>query len=108
MRKRADPVNCTADGLCTFVIDVINMGSTTIDGPLTVIDEFPVHPPVSATFQPAPWSCVPESGIRFRCDHPGITLVPGASTSILVQAVVADPAGGFAASPGRTVHLYAK
>ena len=90
VRKRADPVNCTADGLCTFVIDVINMGSTTIDGPLTVIDEFPVHPPVSATFQPAPWSCLPESGIRFRCDHPGITLVPGASTSILVQAVVAD------------------
>ena len=70
VRKRADPVNCTADGLCTFVIDVINMGSTTIDGPLTVIDEFPVHPPVSATFQPAPWSCVPESGIRFTATIP--------------------------------------
>lgn len=90
VRKRAAPVNCTADGQCTYIVDVINLGPTTINGPLTVIDEFTTHPPVSATFSPAPWTCTPESGLRFRCGHPGIVLVPGASTAITVQATVAD------------------
>lgn len=91
IRKAAVPETCTADGVCTFVIEVTNTGTVVHNGPLTVIDEFPIHPPVSVAFSPMPpWSCVAESGIRFRCEHPSLVLVPGASVSLNVKAVVAD------------------
>jgi hypothetical protein len=91
IRKIATPVMCTEDGVCTYQIAIINPTAETFTGPLTVIDEFPTHPPVSVNIEPTgPWACVPESGIRFRCDHPGLVLVGGAVTILTVQAVVAD------------------
>jgi len=91
IRKLATPVMCTEDGVCTYQIAVINPTTETFTGPLTLIDEFPTHPPVSVNIEPTgPWVCVPESGIRFRCDHPGLVLVGGAVTVLTVQAVVAD------------------
>jgi hypothetical protein len=91
IRKRAAPAECTPDGLCRFVIEVINSGTAVHNGPLVVVDEFSVHPPVSVNFAPTPpWSCVAESGIRFRCEHPAIALPPGGSVPLTVHAVVTD------------------
>jgi hypothetical protein len=41
------------------------------------------------TFAPTPpWACATINPSQFQCDHPGIVLVPGASTAILVRAIV--------------------
>lgn len=94
IRKVATPASCTADGVCRFVVTVINSGSVPYSGPLTVIDEFPIHPPASVEFLPAPpWSCTAESGSRFSCEHPAVTLAPGASIPLGVRAIVADHPG---------------
>ncbi len=86
--KRPAPSECTADGLCRYTIFVGNAGAVPFNGPLTVIDEFPTHPPVSVNFEPTgPWTCTPESTSRFRCEHPGLVLPPGATTIISVEAV---------------------
>jgi Domain of unknown function DUF11 len=80
---------CTADGLCTYGILVTNVGPVTHNGPLTVTDHFPGGAPTSATFAPTPpWNCMTLNPSTFQCDHPGIVLVPGASTVILVRAIV--------------------
>ncbi|WP_405023208.1 hypothetical protein [Mesorhizobium sp. BE184] len=92
LKKRARSPVCTAEGVCTFIIDVINNGSTTYSGPLTVADSYPTGAPSSSTFGPTPpWTCGPNGLSQFRCDHPGIVLPPGASTSIGVKAIM--PAG---------------
>lgn len=89
LKKRARIPVCTADGICYFVIDLINNGSVPYNGPLTVIDSYPGGAPASSTFGPSPpWSCGPNGPGQFRCDNPGIVLMPGASTSIVVKAVM--------------------
>ncbi len=80
---------CTADGQCMYGVLVTNVGTDTYNGPLTVVDEFPGNEPTSVTFQPTPpWACAPIGANQFKCDHPGIVLVPGASTPIIVKAIV--------------------
>lgn len=92
LKKRARTEFCSADGVCTFVIDIINNGSVPHNGPLTVIDTHPGGAPASSTFGPTPpWTCGPNGPGQFRCDNAGIVLMPGASTSIFVKAVL--PAG---------------
>ncbi|MER9329661.1 hypothetical protein [Mesorhizobium sp. M0488] len=92
LKKHARAEICTADGVCSFVIDVINNGTGTYNGPLTVIDTYPGGAPATSTFGPSPpWTCGPNGPGRFRCDNAGISLPPGASTSIVVKAVM--PAG---------------
>ncbi|MEO5759495.1 MAG: hypothetical protein ABIQ51_21860 [Mesorhizobium sp.] len=92
LKKRARTEVCTADGICTFVIDIINNGSGTYNGPLTVIDSYPGGAPTSSTFGPTPpWTCGPNGPGQFRCDNAGISLAPGASVPIFVKAVM--PAG---------------
>ncbi|RVC60235.1 hypothetical protein [Mesorhizobium sp.] len=89
LKKRARIPVCTADGICYFVIDLINNGSVPYNGPLTVVDSYPGGAPASSTFGPSPpWSCGPNGPGQFRCDNPGIVLMPGASTSIVVKAVM--------------------
>ncbi|QKD00757.1 hypothetical protein [Mesorhizobium loti] len=89
LKKRARSEVCTADGVCFFVIDIINNGTSTYNGPLTVIDAYPGGAPTSSTFGPSPpWTCGPNGPGQFRCDDPGIALPPGASTSIVVKAVM--------------------
>lgn len=92
LKKRARTPICSADGVCTFIIDVINNGTETYNGPLTVVDDYPAGAPASSTFGPTPpWTCGPNGPGQFRCDNPGVVLVPGASTSIGVKAIM--PAG---------------
>ncbi|MGX5841737.1 DUF7929 domain-containing protein [Mesorhizobium sp. ArgA1] len=92
LKKRARIPVCTADGICYFVIDIINNGSVPYNGPLTVIDNYPGGAPASSTFGPSPpWTCGPNGPGQFRCDNAGIVLMPGASTPIVVKAVM--PAG---------------
>ncbi|MER9952752.1 hypothetical protein, partial [Mesorhizobium sp. M0047] len=92
LKKRARIPVCTADGICYFVIDIINNGTSTYNGPLTVIDSYPSGAPSSSTFGPSPpWTCGPNGPGQFRCDNAGISLPPGASTPIVVKAVM--PAG---------------
>jgi uncharacterized repeat protein (TIGR01451 family) len=80
---------CTVDGLCTYGIKVTNVGPVAHNGPLTVTDQFPGGAPISATFSPTPpWTCATLNPSTFQCDHPGIVLAPGASTAILVKAIV--------------------
>ena len=80
---------CTADGQCFYGIQVTNVGPVTHNGPLTVIDQFPGNEPTSVNFAPTPpWSCASIGANQFQCDHPGIVLVPGAMTVIIVRAVV--------------------
>ncbi|WP_184872871.1 hypothetical protein [Mesorhizobium sangaii] len=91
LKKRARTEVCTADGICTFVIDIINNGTFTYNGPLTVIDSYPGGAPASSTFGPTPpWTCGPTGPGLFRCDNAGISLAPGASTPIFVKAVMPD------------------
>ncbi|WP_353819810.1 hypothetical protein [Mesorhizobium sp.] len=92
LKKRARTPVCTADGVCTFVIDIINNGNVRYDGPLTVTDTYPGGVPASSSFGPIPpWTCGPNGPGQFRCDNAGIVLSPGASTPIFVKAVM--PAG---------------
>ncbi len=80
---------CSADGLCLYGILLTNVGTATYNGPLTVVDEFPGGAPTSVTFAPTPpWVCQTINPSQFKCDHPGIVLVPGASTPILVKTIV--------------------
>lgn len=80
---------CSADGVCSYMIVVTNVGTDTYNGPLTVTDAFPDGAPTSATFAPTPpWVCQTVNPAEFKCDHPGISLVPGASTPLAVKAVV--------------------
>ncbi|MER9969355.1 hypothetical protein [Mesorhizobium sp. M0060] len=89
LKKRARTEFCSADGVCTFVIDIINNGSVPYNGPLTVIDTYPGGAPPSSTFGPTPpWTCGPNGPGQFRCDNAGIALMPGASTPIFVRAVM--------------------
>jgi len=97
IRKIATPVECTADGVCHWQIVILNPTTETFNGPLTVTDTFTTHTPASANFEPTgPWVCAAESGTTFRCDHPGLVLVGGASTVITVEAVIGE-------SPNRDV-----
>lgn len=92
LKKRARTPVCRADGVCTFVIDIINNGNVRYDGPLTVTDTYPGGVPASSSFGPIPpWTCGPNGPGQFRCDNAGIVLSPGASTPIFVKAVM--PAG---------------
>ncbi len=92
LKKRARIPVCTPDGICYFVIDIINNGTVPYNGPLTVIDNYPGGAPASSTFGPSPpWTCGPNGPGQFRCDNAGIVLMPGASTPIVVKAVM--PAG---------------
>lgn len=92
LKKRARTPVCSADGVCTFIIDIINSGAETYNGPLTVVDNYPTGAPATSSFGPTPpWTCGPDGPGQFRCDNPGVVLVPGASTSIGVKAVM--PAG---------------
>ncbi|PAQ11759.1 hypothetical protein [Mesorhizobium temperatum] len=92
LKKRARTPVCTADRVCTFVIDIINNGSVLYDGPLAVTDTYPGGAPASSSFGPTPpWTCGPNGPGQFRCDNAGIVLSPGASTPIFVKAVM--PAG---------------
>lgn len=89
LKKRTRTPVCTADGVCTFVLDIINNGSVLYDGPLTVTDTYPYGAPASSTFGPTPpWTCGPNGPGKFRCDNTGIVLSPGASTPIFVKAVM--------------------
>ncbi|RWA72802.1 hypothetical protein [Mesorhizobium sp.] len=89
LKKRARIPVCTPDGICYFVIDIINNGTSTYNGPLTVIDTYPGGAPTSSTFGPSPpWTCGPNGPGQFRCDTAGISLPPGASTPIVVKAVM--------------------
>ena len=88
IRKSALTPVCSPDGVCLWRIDVINTGTSTYNGPLTVADEYPSGVPASSDFVPSPpWACVPDGPGRFRCDHPGLVLVPGATTTIGVKTV---------------------
>ncbi|MER8843424.1 hypothetical protein [Mesorhizobium australicum] len=90
LKKRARTEVCTADGVCTFIIDIINNGTSTYNGPLTVIDNYPGGAPAFSTFGPSPpWTCGPNGPGQFRCDNAGISLPAGASTPIFVKAVMA-------------------
>lgn len=92
LKKRARIPVCTPDGVCYFVIDIINNGTSTYIGPLTVVDNYPGGAPASSTFGPSPpWTCGPNGPGQFRCDNAGISLPAGASTPIFVKAVM--PAG---------------
>ena len=89
IRKSALKPVCTIDGVCFFRIDIINSGTVAVNGPLTVVDTYPAGIPASSDFEPTPpWACGPTGPGQFRCDHPGIVLVPGASTPIFVRAIV--------------------
>ena len=91
IRKSALTPVCTPDGVCLWRIDIVNTGTSLIDGPLTVIDEYPAGAPASSDFIPSPpWMCAAEGPGRFRCDHPGIVLAPGAMTTIGVKTVAGD------------------
>ncbi|AZO10197.1 hypothetical protein EJ074_14530 [Mesorhizobium sp. M3A.F.Ca.ET.080.04.2.1] len=89
LKKRARVPVCTPNGVCYFVIDIINNGTNSYNGPLTVIDSYPGGAPTSSTFGPSPpWTCGPNGPGQFRCDNAGITLPAGASASIVVKAVM--------------------
>ncbi|PBB97829.1 hypothetical protein [Mesorhizobium sp. WSM3862] len=89
LKKRARMPVCTPDGICSFVIDIINNGTSTYHGPLTVIDTYPGGAPTSSAFGPSPpWTCGPNGPGQFRCDNAGISLPPGASTPIVVKTVM--------------------
>ncbi|PBB80642.1 hypothetical protein CK218_14955 [Mesorhizobium sp. WSM3879] len=89
LKKRARMPVCTPDGICSFVIDIINNGTGTYHGPLTVIDTYPGDAPTSSAFGPSPpWTCGPNGPGQFRCDNAGISLPPGASTPIVVKTVM--------------------
>lgn len=89
LKKRARSEVCSANGVCGFVIDVINNGTATYSGPLTVIDSYPGGAPTSASFGPTPpWTCGPNGPGQFRCDAAAITLAPGASAAIVVTATM--------------------
>ncbi|MDX8498424.1 hypothetical protein RFM99_08320 [Mesorhizobium sp. VK4C] len=89
LKKRARVPVCTPQGVCYFVIDIINYGTNTYNGPLTVIDTYPGGAPTSSTFGPSPpWTCGPNGPGQFRCDNAGISLPPGASTPIVVKAAM--------------------
>ncbi|PBB91871.1 hypothetical protein CK215_13000 [Mesorhizobium sp. WSM3864] len=89
LKKRARMPVCTPDGICSFVIDIINNGTSTYHGPLTVIDTYPGDAPTSSAFGPSPpWTCGPNGPGQFRCDNAGISLPPGASTPIVVKTVM--------------------
>ncbi|HTV69705.1 MAG TPA: hypothetical protein VMF90_14320 [Rhizobiaceae bacterium] len=91
IRKIATPVMCTEDRVCHWQIMIMNPTTETFNGPLTLIDEFPIHAPASVNIEPTgPWACAPESASRFRCDHPGLMLVGGAFTLLTVEAVIGD------------------
>ncbi len=88
LRKEAREF-CTPDGVCFYGIIVTNVGPVAHNGPLTVVDEFPGGAPISANFEPTPpWNCATINPSQFQCDHPGLVLVPGASTLIAVRATV--------------------
>lgn len=88
IRKSALTPVCAPDGVRLWRIDVINTGTSTYNGPITVIDEYPSGAPVSSDFVPSPpWTCVPNGPCSLRCDHPGLVLVPGATTTIGVKTV---------------------
>ncbi|AMS39425.1 MULTISPECIES: EB domain-containing protein [Aminobacter] len=91
LRITKDPrsVSCSAAGVCSFLIRVYNNGTQNYVGPLTVIDDYPTGAPASSTFGPTPpWACGPAGPGQFRCDHPGVALVPGASVPLSVVAIV--------------------
>lgn len=89
IQKSALGAVCSTQGVCLWRIDLINSGTATIDGPLTVLDNFPGGVAAASDFGPAPpWSCKPDGNDRIRCDHPGIVLVPGATTTIQVRTTV--------------------
>ena len=93
--KRADNVMCDhlEDGSvrCRYFIDVTNIGAGTHHGDVTIIDQFD-HPPTSVDFSPAPpWVCVKENNVRYRCTYPNLTLVPGATATLQVEATIASP-----------------
>jgi hypothetical protein len=93
LRITKDPlsVSCTADGVCSFLIRVFNAGTDPYVGPLTVIDTYPTGAPTSSAFGPTPpWGCVEDSPDTFRCEHPGVVLLPGASIPLSVRAIVPD------------------
>ncbi len=89
IRKSPRSVSCTAEGVCFWRIDIINTGTVTHSGPLTVVDSYPAGVPASSDFEPTPpWSCAPAGAGQFQCDLADITLVPGAFTTITVKTVV--------------------
>ena len=89
IRKSALRPVCSIDGVCLFRIDIINSGTVAVNGPLSVVDTYPAGVPASSDFEPTPpWVCGPTGPGQFKCDHPGIVLVPGASTPIFVRAIV--------------------
>jgi len=91
IRKQALSPVCSLDGVCLWRIDIINSGTETIDGPLTVSDTYPAGVPASSMFEPTPpWVCGPDGPGAFTCQHPGMVLVPGASTPIFVRTIVGD------------------
>lgn len=87
--RKAAREYCNADGICMYIIAITNVGTETYNGPLTVTDAFPGGAPTSATFAPTPpWVCQTVNPAEFKCDHPGLSLAPGATTPIVVKAVV--------------------
>ena len=91
IRKSPRSVSCTAEGVCFWRIDIINTGTATHSGALTVVDSYPAGVPASSDFEPTPpWSCAPAGPGQFQCDLADITLVPGAFTTITVKTVVGE------------------
>src|SRR5690606_33890442 len=87
LQKRARPAVCTADGRCTFVIDIINNGTDTFIWSLVVTDGIPRCALVSI-FQSLSWFCALDGSGRFRCENLFVVLVLGASTSLSVIATM--------------------
>jgi hypothetical protein len=89
IRKSALRPVCSIDGVCHFRIDIVNSGTVAVNGPLSVVDTYPAGVPASSDFEPTPpWACGPTGPGQFQCNHPGLVLVPGASTPIFVRAIV--------------------
>lgn len=81
--KRAKPEICASGAECPFTIEIANAGDETYEGPLLVEDIANNGAQLGAV-APAEWTCSevqPGFGI-YSCEHPGVTLAPGESTSL--------------------------
>ena len=94
--KKTGPDTCKNSQPCDFEATVTNIGTEPYVGPLVIIDAIPS----GMTYQPpggavAPWTCGDPHPVNriMKCDHPELTIAPGASAPALaIRGFRIDPA----------------
>jgi hypothetical protein len=104
LEKRTKSPVCTASGVCTYTIEVTNVGGSTYRGPLAIDDQMAQLTPKKLRIAPAAqWTCqAPQVG-KLSCRSNGDVVLPPKATTTLVVEVTVDPtqaaalaSGGFA------------